>query len=666
MSKLLIATARESVLSRLLAASFAECKTISPDRISAENLDLYDSFAILGGTDENCLYLDARAHNLINAQIRKGKPVFAEYVISIGQVAFLYPKKTRYARPVLMNAHAVTGNTPRGTIYDEQSNSSLVGYKATNRTNPILQYVRNPRGFYAVKDPDDVKCDLSHFALWQDEQKLLVCSFRLCDYAKAKFAPQALWARLIAGIITYLGGSITESACRAEYDKVYRLSGRDDVAAAAIKALQWYENADMFVPLDGAPYAVKEGLAPDVYPDGTHGIKTAIRNDSTGETALAFFLKAMYTHSPRDMAVADGLYRMILDMQITEDCPQKGFVRGGCHGWWNTSYQDDTCRGFLLPLLIRQLVSGDTKYQHRIKLALDYLVATTGTDGLRVIRVDFYDMYSDVVEAVGQHIEHRDANPNALYWRPGGGVSGVTTMRALTEAPANVPSAHYNAFYMASLLLGYRLTGEVRYFETGVRGLRTIMDAYPYTAREASETEELCRLILPLSLLYWISGAEEHRAWLYQVARDLQRFRHTGGGYIEWDTDYTASCAGVQDGESSILCENGNPVMDLLYSLNWLPMGFIMAYYATGDIWFKQLWDEITRFFASIQIESDDKLIDGVWTRAFDADLREVYGVPNDIGWAPWSVEAGWTMSEIPSGMFLGLIEKDVIGRFRP
>ena len=29
---------------------------------------------------------------------------------------------------------------------------------------------------------------------------------------------------------------------------------------------------------------------------------------------------------------------------------------------------------------------------------------------------------------------------------------------------------------------------------------------------------------------------------------------------------------------------------DLLYSVNWLPMGFAYAYYATGDEWFKQLY----------------------------------------------------------------------------
>ena len=94
-------------------------------------------------------------------------------------------------------------------------------------------------------------------------------------------------------------------------------------------------------------------------------------------------------------------------------------------------------------------------------------------------------------------------------------------------------------------------------------------------------------------------------------------------------------------------------------------MGFIIAYYVTGDKFFHQLWRETCEFLAGVQISSRNKLIDGVWPRAFDADLREIYGVPNDVGWAPWSVESGWTMAEISSGMMLGLIEKEAKDCFK-
>ena len=137
-------------------------------------------------------------------------------------------------------------------------------------------------------------------------------------------------------------------------------------------------------------------------------------------------------------------------------------------------------------------------------------------------------------------------------------------------------------------------------------------------------------------------------------------FAHPNGGYKEWDEGYIATCAGVADGESSVLSENGDPVADMLYSLNWLPMGFAAAYLTTHDEKFKTLWHEIAAFFSKVQIVSENKLINGVWPRSIDLDAFEVYGVPNDVGWAPWSVESGWTVAEIVSGLLMGeIIEKE-------
>ena len=650
MTRLLIVTGRESALSRLMARYF-DCAVTAPDRVCAEDLGRFDALALLGGTDDEGMLLYPPARAAVDRQIALGKPVFAEYVRGVGSVSCLEAVGTRFERPVLMNAHPAAADIAPGTIFDEQSNTRLTVYKAINRARPILQYVRSPRGFYAVKDVSSIDIDLSRFALWQDEKNLLVCSFRLCDFDRAKFAPRAAWARLICGIIAFLGGAADETECLAAFHRAYRLRGGTDPAAAALKAMAWFERAGMLAELDGAPYGVREGLSPEVTADGRHHVMQNIRMDNTGMTALAYLLKAMHTGDARDRAVSDGLYRMVRDMQITDDGPHRGMVRGDYQAWWQVSYQDDAARGFLLPLILRQTLTGETGDQDRIKMALDYLLATTGTDGLRAMRVDFYDPHSDRVEVTGMHAEPDPKDPSVRRWRWGGGISGATTIGALSRVPAGVPSAHYNGFYMAALLLGGRLLHEDRYIEAGERGLKSIRAVYPDTAREHSQTQELCRLIFPLAALCLARDTDEHRAWLYRVARDLQAFRHPGGGYIEWDTGYTAACAGVSDGESSVLCENGDPVMDLLYSLNWLPMGFIAAYYATGDSWFKGLWDDIARFLASIQIESDDPLIDGVWPRAFDADRREVYGVPNDVGWAPWSVESGWTVAGICAGM---------------
>ena len=52
-------------------------------------------------------------------------------------------------------------------------------------------------------------------------------------------------------------------------------------------------------------------------------------------------------------------------------------------------------------------------------------------------------------------------------------------------------------------------------------------------------------------------------------------------------------------------------------------------------------------------------MLDGAWTRAFDLENWESYGVPHDVGWAPCCVETGWTVGEILMGLqFMEQVEK--------
>ena len=190
------------------------------------------------------------------------------------------------------------------------------------------------------------------------------------------------------------------------------------------------------------------------------------------------------------------------------------------------------------------------------------------------------------------------------------------------------------------------------------------MTAYPNGAREHSQTQDICRMILPLAILWKVTDDPEKKQWLYRITEDLEKYKHPNGGYVEWDTDYISICAGVRDGESSVLAENGDPVGDMLYSLGWLSFALCTAYYFTKDMKFKKLRDDINCFIAEIQVISADPLLNGIWTRSIDLDTREVYGVPNDVGWAPWSVETGWGTAQTICGLLLAQLEDRVINRF--
>ena len=300
---------------------------------------------------------------------------------------------------------------------------------------------------------------------------------------------------------------------------------------------------------------------------------------------------------------------------------------------WNVCYQDDVARA-IIPSLLYAYFGVSDKYTEKAKKALSFLCQTTCEDGLRPAR-------TDVLEYIRSRRE----------------------VRTLAAEKSGYASAHYNAYYSAALLLGYILTGDEDFKNTGVRGLETLMKIYPDTVREHSETSELCRLIFPLSVLYAATKEKSHYDMLDRVFNDLQKHRHTSGGYAEWDTGYKAACFNNAGGECSLLAVNGDPVADLLYSLNWLPLGFAFAWHVCGEVRFLNAWKDICTFFIKTQLISEDKRLNGGWCRGIDLDRLEYCGIPHDVGWGPCSLETGWTVAEVTLGMLIGkgLVTKKLI-----
>ena len=644
--KLLIITGQESELSRLMKASFDEVTICTPENMLKADMESYDAIAMLAGADcaEPLLTMPWQRRALDRC-VAKGIKVFTEFVAGVADVDGIGNENTRFARPICLDASPLGVELEKGLLFEEQSNTRMVVRPTGREYTPILQYQANPRGFYVMENVEEMKRDETKYALWTERENLLVCSFRMSNFASAKFSPQRIWATLISGVVNWLGGKCTEEMVLEILKSAYHMRGEScSPLEAAEKAMAWLENAGMLVEQNGEFYAVREGLKSHVRPDGEHVLFDSIRPDGVGESAMMYYFKYLLDGDRKAQRLAEQIMSYPRDMQVTE---------GPMAGWesWGLScpfalYQDDAARGLLLPELWYALLSGDQSHLPSVRLTLDYLISTTGTDGLRMCRTDYKYRGAEKLKCTATRREP------GKKWNFVG--VGEYTPEELRNMPSGCPTAHYNATYMAALLLYCKVTGERKYYEVARRGLRTMMEYYPETAREHSETQELCRLILPMALLCWVSEDEEEKSWLYRITEDLTRLRHECGGYREWDTGYIATCAGVAGGESSVLAANGDPVADMLYSLNWLPMGFAAAYLATKDEYFRALWQGIADFFTKSQIISDNKRIDGIWPRSMDMDRFEVYGVPNDVGWAPWSVESGWTISEIAAGLILG------------
>ncbi|RKN70107.1 hypothetical protein [Paenibacillus ginsengarvi] len=629
--KIAVITTEPSDFSELLARQKGvEAVMIRPEE--SPSLEQYDAIAILGGVSKLPLLLPARMRVAVEAQLQKGKKVFAEYVGSIGHVYCESPVSTRFERLAVCADGQIEG-LHKGDLIEDQCNVRLKPYSSfCSHSLPILQYVKK-HAHDRVEMDEGVTAAICDRGLWFDNpEHLMICSFRLASAVRARFAPRDSAVKLLAYIVGWL---IDAEADMSGLEFPYTVGSRnpdapltEQVKAAAGKALGWFERSG--VVYDEGRSGALEGPGTEIYPDGTQRMGRIHRVDCIGEIALPYFLHSMLASDERSLAVASNLQNLVYEQfQCKEEGPLRGMIRWTEEAW-GVCYQDDVARA-IIPQLLRCLYTGSREHLDDIVEALDFLIRTTGTDGTRVYRTDNVKLTPEKLEQ-------------------------------LRTTPGNLMSAHYNAFYYGALLLAYKLTGNKRFRGAAVKGLEAIMSVYPETKREQSETQEYCRLIMPLAWLVWVTGEATHREWLYRVSGDLQKFKHDCGAYLEWDDGYRASMRHeIGKGESSLIAKNGDPVIDLLYSNNWLPLGFIQAYFVTKDAHFKWLWEQLAGFLVSAQIHSGDPMIDGAWARAFDAEKAEVFGSPADVGWGPWSIESGWTMAEITSGLMMGLLEERLL-----
>ncbi|WP_407267868.1 hypothetical protein [Radiobacillus sp. PE A8.2] len=633
--KVAVISEHDSDLLQVFKNVFQEIKLIQPNEIVNENLDSYDSIAILGGTDDNPLLLEPPSRRVIETQIHNGKKVFAEYVASIGNVYFNLPESTRYNRLAYTANELHINGLKVGTLIDDQCGMRIRPHDISCTKNiPILQYVHENAHDH-VEITEKILEKTSDRALWFDQpNNLFICSFRLSNFKKARFTPWDSISKVVEFIVGWLKD---EKVTLDDYEAIYQIGVnsddkplKDQIENSISFAMDWFSDAEIL--LNNGKRGALEGFGTEVYSDGSQRISQLLRVDCIGEISLPYFFDYLLTGNKESLEISDNLTDYLFENFL---CKEDGNLFGMMR-WtneaWGVCYQDDVARA-IIPQLLKCFLHRTDKHLEACVNALQFLVNTTGTDGTRPFRSDNLDLNDDEINQ-------------------------------LRSNPGNLPSAHYNAYYHAALLLAYKLTNIIEFKDTAIRGLTSIMDVYPETTREQSETQEYCRLILPLSWLYWTTGEATHKKWLYKVTKDLEEKRHESGGYLEWDTGYKASMRhAMGEGESSLLTKNGDPVVDLLYSNNWLPIAYIQAYLVTGDDTFNLLWESIAKFFISAQIHSDNKQINGAWARAYDVERNEVFGSPADKGWGPWAIESGWTVAEVASGLYMGLL-KDQLEKF--
>ncbi len=623
---ILIISDNKSDLSNVLMSS-AKCEMLSFKEAEREDLSVYSAVALLCGTENTRpRVLSASLRIKVEEFAQSGNPIFYEWCASFG---YTLTKGDDYndgrdSMGDAMNRYVYIGSdTERltyGDLVDSQANLGCNYIHIPENAYPILY-----NGGHVIShdhiDSSEIKTNeiaAKDWRLWYYDEKILVCSFRISNFVKARFAPFDSWCGIVEIILKHLGAEQIQMP--APY---YTLGSNCDAQGTFNKGMDWFDGCNILI--DNGKAGAKEGMSHPITPDGVQAERNNVRVDCVGEIAGAYLFDYILKNNTESLAVYKNLSDFIFDKMQIKSGKFAGMLRW-TESAWCTVYGDDTGRA-VISTLFYMMYTKDMRKMTQVEAALDFLIGITGTDGLMEHGVH-------VSELTDKNIKQMHSNPSNQY------------------------CAHRNAYYSAALLLAYQLNHKEIYKDTAVKGLSTIMGVYPETMRAISETEELCRLIFPLSCLYQVTRDETHKKWLYDVCERLEIYRHKSGGFVEVDPGYTAYRSRTEGTESSMLAENGNEIAELLYSLNWLPLGFSYAYYVTGDKVFLEKWEKIVKFMSDAQIVSDDKTIDGAWARSLDLKRMEIYGMPHDVGWGPCCIESGWTVGEILMGLGLGIALK--------
>lgn len=616
MNRILVITNGESDLLSILS-SRCDVTVITTD---SEPFDphAYDSLCVLLGNECTPSLLSAPLHTRLNEMRSLGKPTFIEFVTSIAEARTRGTLSTERQRMVFYPHGLDCDGLAAGDLLDAHSNECIKYAPRASTASPILTYHEYICAHSRV-EMEEEKHGEGVWALWWQDKSTLVSSIRLCNFKRARFSPRAKWYSLISSIVSFLAGERIEpdfGTPVCTYRKI-NVNSVADTTDTVRRGINWIMDAGILK--NGGRGGAHEGYNNRISARTGDQLKnTNIRTDCTCEIGGALLLDSFITGNDASKTAASHLFKFAFDWMQVKDGEHRGMLRWS-EAAWETCFQDDAARA-IIPLLLCQHFDRDVPYLENIIEALDYMLDTTGEDGIR----------ADCTEIIG---------------------FGQDTREKLKKAGSGNPCAHFNSYYHAALLLAYRLCGKKEYLTYAERGLSTLMSHYPNTRRETSETEECCRLVFPLAVLYGVTGKAEHYSWLRRVVDDLGARLHPAGGYAEWDTGYAANCARNHKGECALLANNGDPVADLLYSNNWLPLGFSYAYIVTGEKRFLELWCAHSSFICSAQIYSEDKRLSGAWARCFDMDAREIYGMPHDAGWGPCCIESGWTVGELLIGL---------------
>jgi hypothetical protein len=466
------------------------------------------------------------------------------------------------------------------------------------------------------------------------EHHVLVATSKLSHFVTGRYGPTEAWQSIWKRILHWLAPHseplelVWTPDVGIRYGKEEEIPS--DAEAQAFKdSVVWFRNHTLFGG-DAGKLGVIEGFGSKMDYNGKQLSRNMSRADCSGETAMVFAYEWVFQQNPASRQTASEILDYIWSspdfMHNDIASPAYGLVN-----WYERGpvfYGDDNARVILPTLLAGRLLEKDKWDEHVLRCLLANL-RTTGPQGFRHNWIRYPESFSD-----GRGWQHYYDQEFVRY------------------------GPHYQAYLWACYLWAYALTGYEGFLTRTKTAIRMTMEAYPDQWKWTNGlTQEIARMILPLAFLVRVEDTPEHRDWLKLMCAELLAHMQPCGAIAEKigileNGNYPPPMSNEAYGtrEASLLQNNGDPVSDLLYTINFAFLGLHEAFAATGDPHLKEAEDRMADFLCRIQVKSTKhNYLDGAWMRSFDYEMWEYWGSSADLGWAAWCAETGWTNTWIAS-----------------
>lgn len=482
--------------------------------------------------------------------------------------------------------------------------------------------------------PDEQE-EAAHPILFEhSDTTILIGATKLSHFVTGRYGPTAAWQSIWRRLLSWLDPGSLEPVLKWTPDVAVRFGEHDampaDYEANALElSFRWFEQHVLFQTDKGK--GAMEGYVSQIDHHGRQmRLASSPRADCAAETAMVFAYDSVINGNPASRKTAEQIMNYVWSapafLQDDKDSPAYGLVN-----WYDRApifYGDDNARVILAGFAVSRLLDDERWDDHLLRC----LLANWRTTGMSGFRRNFLRAPGSFPEGRGwQHYKNEDF---------------------INCAP------HYQAYLWACYIWGYALTGYEPLLATAKQAIRYTMEAYPDGWKWTNGlTQEIARMLLPLSFLVQVEDTAEHRGWLERMSGELLRQMQLCGAIAEkigalengkYPPPQSNEAYGT--GEAALLQNDGDPVSDLLYTVNFAFLGLHEA--AAGNVQLKTAEDQLTDFLCRIQLSSGKHpYLHGAWMRSFDYRLWEYWGSSADLGWGAWCVESGWTNAWIAAVM---------------